>query len=186
MSKFDNIVRIEGKRVNLCALRTDEDAIKKYTQWMNDSDIAKYLGRSNRIATLTDETEWAKHERPNSVAFNIVDKSADTLIGNCEITIYNRSITGNIGIAIGERDKWGTGLGTEVLQLLVKYAFEELRLHRLQLSVDESNKRAIHCYEKVGFHLCGTFHEAMFHDGYYYDKYLMEYLESEYSFESVE
>ncbi|RPJ99073.1 GNAT family N-acetyltransferase [Priestia endophytica] len=42
-------------------------------------------------------------------------------------------------------------MGTEITQLVLDYAFKELRLHRVDLRVLQYNKRAIRCYEKCGF-----------------------------------
>jgi len=46
---------------------------------------------------------------------------------------------------------WGQGYGTEATRLVLRYAFEELKLHRVDLRVLEFNHRAIACYEKCGF-----------------------------------
>lgn len=45
----------------------------------------------------------------------------------------------------------GKGLGTEVTMAVLRYAFEVLGLHRVDLRVLEYNKRAIACYQKCGF-----------------------------------
>ena len=45
----------------------------------------------------------------------------------------------------------GRGLGTEAVQLLVRHAFDSMRLTRLRLRVLAFNNRAIACYERCGF-----------------------------------
>src|SRR5712664_2114110 len=37
----------------------------------------------------------------------------------------------DLGLAIGEKDRWRKGYGTEVVQLLLIEAFEQLNLHRV-------------------------------------------------------
>ncbi|TMG02737.1 MAG: GNAT family N-acetyltransferase [Chloroflexi bacterium] len=36
-------------------------------------------------------------------------------------------------------------------RLVLRYAFEDLELNRVELTTDEDNRRAIRCYEKCGF-----------------------------------
>ena len=56
-----------------------------------------------------------------------------------------------LGIAIGEKDHWGRGYGTDAIRQVLGYAFRELGLRRVDLHVDEDNVRGIRCYEKCGF-----------------------------------
>lgn len=58
---------------------------------------------------------------------------------------------GWLGIGIGERDYWGKGYGTDAMRVVLRYAFNELNLHRLTLNVFADNPRAIRSYEKCGF-----------------------------------
>jgi len=64
----------------------------------------------------------------------------------------NKAIAaGEIGIAIMEKEYRGQGYGTEVLKLALQYAFNDLILDLLGLTVFPSNLKAIHTYQKVGF-----------------------------------
>ena len=44
------------------------------------------------------------------------------------------------------------GYGTDAIRLLLRYAFENLGLRRIQLITDTDNERGIRCYEKCGFY----------------------------------
>ncbi len=59
------------------------------------------------------------------------------------------------GIRIGNKDYWGKGYGTEVVELLVDYWHYNLGIKRLWLKVLPTNLRAIRCYEKCGFEQAG-------------------------------
>ena len=56
-----------------------------------------------------------------------------------------------VGLGIGETEYWNKGYGTDVMNVLLRYAFMELNLLRVTLSVFEYNPRAIRSYEKAGF-----------------------------------
>ena len=56
-----------------------------------------------------------------------------------------------LGISIGEKECWGHGCGTDAVRQVLRYAFQELGLRRVDLITDEDNQRGIRCYEKCGF-----------------------------------
>jgi RimJ/RimL family protein N-acetyltransferase len=53
------------------------------------------------------------------------------------------------------------GLGTEALRLSLRYAFDDLGLHKVYLRVLEYNHRARRAYEKCGFVIEGFLREEM-------------------------
>ena len=55
------------------------------------------------------------------------------------------------GIFIGEESARGKGVGTESAKLILKYAFDELKLEKLFLRVFKNNPGAVRSYEKAGF-----------------------------------
>ncbi len=66
---------------------------------------------------------------------------------------------------------WGQGYGYEAMVLALNFAFNELNLHRLQLTVYSYNERAIHLYERLGFQREGVYREFLLRDGQYHDMY---------------
>ena len=50
--------------------------------------------------------------------------------------------------ALADRDQ---GYGAEALQLLLRYAFDELNLFRLTVMIPEYNRAALRLFEKSGF-----------------------------------
>ena len=82
-------------------------------------------------------------------------------------------------MGLGEREAWGQGYGTEALHLALQYAFDELNLHRITLTVIAYNERAIALYERAGFQREGVFREFGRRDGKRYDMYLYGLLNRE-------
>ena len=72
-------------------------------------------------------------------------------IGNISFEINRKNRNAELGIAIFDKNYWSQGYGTESIQLLFKYAFEILGLHKVYLNVVANNARAAKAYEKVGF-----------------------------------
>lgn len=63
--------------------------------------------------------------------------------------------------------------------MLIKYAFNELNMHRVELTVNGGNERVIKCYEKAGLRECGRLHERIYAGGERSDLVYMELLRSE-------
>ena len=78
---------------------------------------------------------------------------------------------------LGGTGDQGRGLAT---RLALRYAFEALHLHRVELRVVTFNARAIACYEKCGFVREGLFRENTFLRGKYVDVVPMGILRAEY------
>jgi ribosomal-protein-alanine N-acetyltransferase len=83
-------------------------------------------------------------------------------------------------IGIFAPDCWGKGYGTEVTRIVLRYAFDDLRLHRVDLRVLDFNHRAIACYKKCGFVQEGIEREGSLIGGEWHSDILMSILEPEY------
>ena len=79
-------------------------------------------------------------------------------------------------IVIGEANFRGKGLGKEALKFIRDYAFNDLKLHRIQCHVHADNIRAVKLYEKFGFKHEGLLKENIFHNGKYTDELVMALL----------
>lgn len=93
-------------------------------------------------------------------------------------SVYIRDIDhihhkGEYGIFIGEENARGRGIGTVAAKLMIRYAFEELGLHKLFLRVFADNKRAMGSYEKAGFEREAYLKDDVCIDGIYRDIVLM-------------
>lgn len=49
------------------------------------------------------------------------------------------------------RDVWGQGLGTELLQALIRFGFDTLKLQQITADVDPRNAASIHMLQRAGF-----------------------------------
>lgn len=171
-----NVVRLSDGVVDLCSFRNDEDAIKLYHKWSNDSSICAWVGNHRYVATLDDTRHWADSIGSHECRFGIVVN--DVLIGHCKV-VYT-SITAYIDICIGESEYRSKGYGSRTLKQLIKFSFDQLNVNRIELSVNSKNTNAINCYKKVGFKECGALHEAEYFDGNYCDIIMMEILRKDF------
>jgi len=170
-----------GKKVRLACL-TKEDA-PVMADWTQDAGFLRL--QDTGIAAMETPEEVAafvdrQNESHDSYAFAIRRISDSVLLGTIglyDIEWANR--TAWVGVGIGERENWGKGYGSEAMDLVIRYAFDELNLHRLQLTVIDYNPRALKMYEKLGFVREGAYREFIERDGMRHDLILYGLLRPE-------
>ncbi len=84
-----------------------------------------------------------------------------------------------VGIAITNEDARGQGLAMEALQLLMRYAYCELGLHRLWARIIEDNAPSIKLFERLSFTREGTLNEHVYRHGQYRDMLIYGHLRQE-------
>ena len=118
--------------------------------------------------------QWLEelHKATDAFLFAVRLLDSDDLIGYIELDeiLWSHQV-GGVSIAIGDAKNWGKGYGYETMQLALRFAFHELNLHRVQLTVFSYNERAIALYEKLGFQREGVYREFIQRDGKRYDMY---------------
>lgn len=85
-----------------------------------------------------------------------------TLMGTCTLAqIDARHRRAEIGFIL-RRDCWRRGYMTECLHALLRFAFNELNLHRIEADVDPRNIASIGLLERLGFQREGYLRERWF------------------------
>ena len=172
---------LRGSRVRLTALTQDD--LPTVTEWHQNAEFLRLLDAppaypktETSLAQWLDDTDKAT----DAFLFAIRSLDSDTPIGYVELDgiLWIHRVSG-VSIAIGEAQHWGKGYGYEAMQLVLRFAFDELNLHRVQLTVFSYNERAIALYEKLGFQREGVYREHLQRDGKRYDMYLYGLLRSE-------
>lgn len=124
-----------------------------------------FLGRTKEdLAKYTEEYEldWLHKAQSNPDHLYLICKDDDIVIGVGEITfntVYGERHRATLGIAI-LKDYWGYGLGSLLLELLIRAAREHYGVERLELNVYEDNFRAFKLYERYGFRIINTHPDA--------------------------
>lgn len=171
---------LKGEQITLRAIERED--IDRFVDWFNDREVLHHLSMSLPI-NHDDEQEWYEAQRKNASTqnFAMVLKQENRHIGSIGLMgINHREQSAELGIFIGDKTQWGQGYGQEAIELLLKFSFEEMNLHRIFLRVNVTNTRGIHCYEKCGFVKEGQLRDAVYHNGHFEDQLIMSVLRSEY------
>ncbi|HAT54248.1 MAG TPA: GNAT family N-acetyltransferase [Lactobacillus sp.] len=171
---------MSGQLVHLTELREGDTELFAQEQWA-DGWFRQLPMDMARVWTPDDYKEDVKGDHWATDEFGFVIRTNDTnaTVGTIflsDVQLKNRG--GDIGIAIVESQQ-GHGYGTDALQIVLKYAFDELNLHKVRLEVNGNNPAAIHIYEQVGFKLEGVNVAALYQDGQRFDRYNYGILQTE-------
>ena len=175
---------LKGKLVRLVA---DEPAmgVELFGRWCTNSEYQRLCSTDYVLLYSTKKLkEWfekdAEKDPPPFNHFSIHTLADDRLIGGISLDggAYPSGET-VVGIGIGDAADWGKGYGTDAMNIILRYAFEEMNLRRVALDTFEYNPRGIRSYEKVGFVHEGRMRGYLNRDGRRWDLIFMGILREE-------
>jgi RimJ/RimL family protein N-acetyltransferase len=174
---------LSGEKVSLRQIK-EEDLIL-INEWHNDYDN-KYAAMMHPFpVTMEQEADWMRtvisSGNNKNVLFAVVDNHTGQLLGYTGLTNINYVHRNcNPLTVIGVKDRLGQGIGTEVLQLIIKYAFQHLNLYKVTGHLIPSNIASKKHLERQGFVLEGTMHNHYFARNAYQDVLIMSVFNENY------
>lgn len=127
---------------------------------------------------LQQEIECAEAGRCVNWALVLADSGA--MIGKAGFFDYDKvHRRAEIGYVI-DPAHWGRGLATEAVARVIEYAFDELRLHRIEADIDPGNEASLAVMEKFGFRREGYSAHRFFVHGSWHDSVILGLLEPDY------
>jgi RimJ/RimL family protein N-acetyltransferase len=151
-----------GKLVRLTAIDLEADPALM-ARWNQNSEYQHLLDWGPiRLSTPKQIREWIEKEYGNLYFFSVHTLDDDKTIGMLDLSGINWTAGDAwLGVGIGEPDYWGKGYGSEAVNLLLRFGFEDLNLRRVSLTVFEYNQRAYKSYKKLGFQVEGCARQAL-------------------------
>ncbi|MCM1063917.1 MAG: GNAT family N-acetyltransferase [Eubacterium sp.] len=143
----------------------------RIVSWRNKDVVRKNFIYQEPF-TREGHEDWVRNkvETGQVVQMIICDIFTERPLGSVYIRDIDREHNkAEYGIFIGEDDARGKGIGTAAARLMLRYCFEEERLHRVYLRAFASNAQAIHSYEKAGFVREGLLKDDVRIRGKYHD-----------------
>ena len=145
------------------------EELHRWMAWAADHDPAPTLEFARRS-----ELAWAQ-----GVAHNFAMMMDDEVVGNIGIDQINPMIgSAMLGYWI-RSDLSGRGLMTEGAGAVVKHAFEDIGLHRIELHAAPDNHASNRVAEKLGFQRRGILRDATYAAGAWMDVYVYDLLSTD-------
>jgi RimJ/RimL family protein N-acetyltransferase len=179
-----------GQRIRLSGPNPETDAAE-IARWSRDPEFMTMLSSDiarpwTPAAVIKDMEEGLSGDEPKPGLFPFLIHTLEAecqparLVGLIDLSLDHWSHRDAwIAIGIGERSDWGQGYGSDAMRLIVCYAFSELNLHRVSLTVFEYNERAQRTYRKLGFVEEGRHRERLLRFGKRWDMVVMGLLRSQ-------
>lgn len=171
---------LKGKKVILRPI--EQDDIEFIRGLINDPWIEeKIVGWSLPLSKKDQELWYTNfHNTQNQIRYIIEspDEGVVGLTGLTEID-YKNGVATTAGIRV-KRELQSKGIATDAYMTMFRFAFSELRLHRINTSALVENVASLRLMEKVGCKREGIQREAVFKGGKFHDVYTLACLKSDY------
>lgn len=145
--------------------------------WRNSADVAPFMYDDERIG-VDQHAVWFEAAIKDSAHHRhrvIMDGGVD--IGLCSFTKINeRHKSCEWGGYLAPSIPRGSGVGKSLLSISLRFAFEELHMHRVQIEVLTTNVRAIALYDSFGLTREGTLRHRALHKDQWQDAHVYSFL----------
>jgi len=185
----------EGEKIRLTALDVEKDA-EVVARWTLDPDYgrltsskpARPLSPMQVKKAMEEQVKEAREKRHRfdfAIRLKAATRADERLLGL--VTIEGIEWThrhGWLSLSIGAAADRGMGYGGEALKLIVRYAFHELNLYRLNAIGYEDNARGLAFLQRRGFEIEVRRREAIYRAGRRWDEVRLGLLREEWKSEA--
>lgn len=149
------------------------DDLKIINQWRNDRELIRFLGAPFCYINQDVDEKWYESylvNRGNTIRCAIIEQGKNQILGLISLTSVDYiNQSAELHIMIGGKENRGKGIGTFAVTEMLKHAFYNVNLRRIELGVLETNERARHLFEKCGFVYEGRKKKAIYKNGEFID-----------------
>ena len=168
-----SLPELHSKAIRLRALSLD-DVEGNYPSWLNDPLVTQFNSHGQTHYTKEMARDYISNVQDSSThqVFAIIFKNKH--IGNISLqNIDQRNNSAEFAILIGDTSIYGKGIGYQAAQLLIRYGFNTLKLHRIYCGTALNNIGMQKLAHKLGMKEEGQRKDALYKNGTYLD--VLEY-----------
>lgn len=133
---------------NLVIRHATTEDVQILCQWWSDGKVMAHAGFPNGIQTDANKLMNSINSETD-ISRRLIIEIDTNKVGEMSYRIVEE--TAEIGIKICDFPYQQKGYGTKALKMLIEYVFNEMKVPKITLDTNLSNKRAQHVYEKLGF-----------------------------------
>lgn len=164
-------MNIVGKKVTLRAIERDD--LATLHRWTNDPKLRELLVGWHFPRSFSELERWYDNSYMDQNNQRLAIQAPEHgLIGTANLVDIDwKNGHAFHGMLLGDKDIRGQGYGVDTIMAVMRYAFHDLRLERLDGSMIESNAISLKVYlEKCGWKQEGRLRRWFFRNGRYWDK----------------
>ena len=174
---FNETITKSGKKILLRSpSRVDAKKMIEYFNVVAGESSNLLFGENEFRLSISEEEghiEKINIDEGSCIIIGLID---DQIIAVAQLVRLKRkriSHNSNFSISV-KKEYWGEGIGTLILEEIIKYAKSSQTITNIHLSVNSENSRAISLYKKFGFEKVGVHKKYICIDGTFYDEVLMD------------
>ena len=173
-------MNIKGKLVTLRAMSRED--MQFVCDMFNDPVLEDLVVGWAFPLSIDQQNKWFDNNMSASVNHRfIIETESDGAVGIATLTNIDwKNRTATHGIKLSSVSKRSKGIGTDTVMAIMRYAFDELGLHRLDGSWFDSNVASKRLYTKCGWKEEGTRKECVYKHGRWRDLTITGILDYEY------
>lgn len=167
-------MNFQGKKTLLRAIEPAD--LPLLLQWANDPGIQSGLGGWHFPSSAEDQRKWyASFSLGSKDQRFAIETEEHGLIGTANLVDLDwKNRNAFHGLLLGNKDIRGRGYGVDVVLAIMRYAFDELGLHRLDGSMIAYNEASLKLYiGKCGWKEEGRQRDWYFRGGRCWDRILV-------------
>ena len=170
------MISYQGAKARLRPLNLSDKPL--IVQWHNDPGLREnVLGFRLPVSEVMNDRWFEAVMNPadrTRAVFAVETVGGGRMVGYVQLNQIDWiSRTAFLGITIGDKAQWGTGLADEAVDLLLRFGSDALNLRKICLEVPGYNQRAIAFYKRKGFAVEGVRREQIYLEGQHHDLVLM-------------
>ena len=171
MMQINSNAVIKGNNILLRSITID-DIRQEYINWLNDPDVNQFLETRYEIQTNESIKKYVANilKSKSEYLFAICDNN-ERHVGNIKLgpinLIHNFA---EISLFIGNKNVWGTGIGTEAINILCEFGFSKMGMHKITAGCYSNNLGSIIAFKKCGFSEEGIWKDHYLYRGSYVDR----------------
>jgi len=166
--QFRKILLSDAK--NLFHIRSNDDV-------MRFMDVIRFESISD-AEKLINSVEEA-YRKQEGITWAIIERHSNSFIGYFGFwRMIPEHCRAEIGYAL-KREYWGKGYMHETIDKIVRFGFNEMKLHSIEVNVNPANERSKKVLEKIGFKKEAYFRENYLFDNKFLDSIIYSLLEKD-------
>ncbi len=168
---------IKGNLVGLRAVEKEDLPLLR--DWRNITDFRRNF-RESRELSLADQESWfnsLQNTKHINFMFVVEDLETNKPIGAAGLLYINWIIrSADFSFYIGDKEQYigNDGRAKEAAELLIRYGFDNLNLHKIWMELYEFDKQKIDFFtEEFNFKQDGLLRDNCFEDGKYWNSLII-------------
>ncbi|MBN1364110.1 MAG: GNAT family N-acetyltransferase [Syntrophaceae bacterium] len=174
-------MNILGKKVLLRAI--EEIDLQTLHAWANDPEIWYMLGGWHFPSSMEYMRKWFSALQADQLNQRFAIEAPDLgLIGTANLVEIDwKNNHAFHGMMLGNKDMRGKGYGIDTIMAVMRYAFEELHMERLDSAIIEYNETSLKVYcRRCGWKEEGRMRNWYFRKNRYWDKIIVGITKGDY------